>query len=129
MAGFSPPCRSGRSIPSTAALTAKIDFNTPRWKWPFWVWTKQLRSLAVLRRVALGGLRLQRGAVLPELRRGTRRALGRSCEDAPWGVHGRLRWSDLQASPGWRPEGRRPDELVEIAMPMRTPARPASSRP
>src|SRR4029453_15814531 len=27
--------------PSTAALTAKIDFHTPRWKWPFWVWTKR----------------------------------------------------------------------------------------
>jgi 3',5'-cyclic AMP phosphodiesterase CpdA len=27
--------------PGTAAVTAKIDFLTPHWKWPFWVWTKR----------------------------------------------------------------------------------------
>jgi hypothetical protein len=36
----------------------------------------------------------------------------------PRGVHGRLRWSDLQASPGWRPAGSPPNELVEIVVPM-----------
>jgi len=45
----------------------------------------------------------------------------------PWGVHGRLRWADLQASTGWRPAGRRPDDPVEVVVPMR--ASPAISAP
>src|SRR5881409_2716350 len=44
-----------------------------------------LRGLAVLRRVALRRLRLQRGAVLPELRRGASGAVGRTREDASMG--------------------------------------------
>ena len=32
----------------------------------------------------------------------------------PWGVHGRLRWVDLQASAGWRPATSDPNEPVEI---------------
>jgi hypothetical protein len=40
----------------------------------------------------------------------------------PWGVHGRLRWADLQASSGFRPDGHGPEDLVEIVIPMRTPA-------
>ena len=41
----------------------------------------------------------------------------------PWGVHGRLRWIDLQASAGWRPAESDPQGPVEIVLPMR----PASS--
>jgi len=45
----------------------------------------------------------------------------------PWGVHGRLRWSDLQASAGWRPDGRPADELIEIVLPMLEGGRGASA--
>jgi 3',5'-cyclic AMP phosphodiesterase CpdA len=115
--------------PSTAALTAKIDFNTPRWKWPFWVWTKQFGAwpfsvewLSAAFDYNVAPFFQSFVVVRVEPSAGRVRML-------PWGVHGRLRWSDLQASTGWRPEGRRPDELVEIVMPIRTPARPVSSRP
>jgi uncharacterized membrane protein HdeD (DUF308 family)/3',5'-cyclic AMP phosphodiesterase CpdA len=115
--------------PSTAALIAKIDFHTPRWKWPFWVWTKQFGAwpfsvewLSAAFDYNVAPFFQSFVEVRVEPSDGRVRML-------PWGVHGRLRWSDLQASPGWRPEGRGPDEPVEIVVPMRTPARPASSRP
>ena len=44
----------------------------------------------------------------------------------PYGVHGRLRWVDLQASAGWRPATSDPNDLVEIVLPMRARA-PAAS--
>jgi uncharacterized membrane protein HdeD (DUF308 family)/3',5'-cyclic AMP phosphodiesterase CpdA len=105
--------------PSSAALTAKIDFHTPRWKWPFWLWTKhygawpfsvEWLSAAFDYNVAPFFQSFVEVRVEPSA--GRVRML-------PWGVHGRLRWVDLQASPGWRPEGRPPDELVEIVVPIR----------
>jgi 3',5'-cyclic AMP phosphodiesterase CpdA/uncharacterized membrane protein HdeD (DUF308 family) len=105
--------------PSSAALTAKIDFHTPRWKWPFWLWTKhygawpfsvEWLSAAFDYNVAPFFQSFVEVRVEPSA--GRVRML-------PWGVHGRLRWVDLQASPGWRPTAGRLDELVEIVVPMR----------
>jgi 3',5'-cyclic AMP phosphodiesterase CpdA/uncharacterized membrane protein HdeD (DUF308 family) len=105
--------------PSTAALTAKIDLLTPRWKWPFWVWTKQFGAwpfsvewLSAAFDYNAAPFYQSFVEVRVEVSAGRVRML-------PWGVHGRLRWNDLQASPGWRPDGRRPDEPVEIVLPMR----------
>ena len=61
--------------PTRDQVVAKIEATTPAWKRPAWWWTKRIGRLALLRRVALGRLRRQRGAVLPELHRGPRRAL------------------------------------------------------
>jgi hypothetical protein len=36
----------------------------------------------------------------------------------PWCVHGRLKWSDTEASPGVWPEGVPPDSFVEWVVPM-----------
>jgi uncharacterized membrane protein HdeD (DUF308 family)/3',5'-cyclic AMP phosphodiesterase CpdA len=104
--------------PTTAQLTAKIDFHTPRWKWPFWVWTKHFGawpfsvewlSAAFDYNVAPFFQSFVEVRVEPSA--GRVRML-------PWGVHGRLRWADLQASPGWRPPAARADELVEIVVPI-----------
>ena len=77
----------------------------------------ELRCVAVLGRVAVGGVRRQRRAVLPELRRGARGAVGRSVRVLPYGVHGRLRWADVAASASLR-SGRADESLVEWTIPM-----------
>ena len=114
--------------PSAAALTAKIDFHTPRWKWPFWVWTKRFGAwpfsvewLSAAFDYNVAPFFQSFVEVRVDVSAGRVRML-------PWGVHGRLRWADLQASPGWRPEPGRVDELVEIVVPMRARPISASSR-
>jgi uncharacterized membrane protein HdeD (DUF308 family)/3',5'-cyclic AMP phosphodiesterase CpdA len=106
--------------PSAAAITTKIDFHTPRWKWPFWVWTKKFGawpfsiewlSAAFDYNVAPFFQSFVEVRVEPSA--GRVRLL-------PWGVHGRLRWADMQASPGWRPPGSKAEDPVEIAVPLRS---------
>ena len=113
--------------PSTAALTQKIDFLTPRWKWPFWVWTKQFGAwpfsvewLSAAFDYNAAPFFQSFVEVRVEPSAGRVRLL-------PWGVHGRLRWSDLQASPGWRPDGHSPDEPIEIVLPLFGAGRRASA--
>jgi hypothetical protein len=113
--------------PSRADLTAKIDFHTPLWKWPFWVWTKRYGawpfsvewlSAAFDYNVAPFFQSFVEVRVEPSA--GRVRLL-------PWGVHGRLRWVDLEASPGWRPAKSDPQEPVEIVLPIQAAATVSSA--
>jgi uncharacterized membrane protein HdeD (DUF308 family)/3',5'-cyclic AMP phosphodiesterase CpdA len=110
--------------PSATSIIAKIDHHTPRWKWPFWVWTKRYGAwpfsvewLSAAFDYNVAPFFQSFVEVRVEASAGRVRLL-------PWGVHGRLRWSDLHASPEWHPSGRQ-DEPAEIVVPMRR----ASSRP
>ena len=120
----SPALPEWAFYPSTAAVTAKIDFHTPRWKWPFWVWTKRFGawpfsvewlSAAFDYNVAPFFQCFVEVRVEPSADR---------VRLLPWGPHGRLRWADLQSSPGWRPAASRSAEPVEIVVPMRRRAAP-----
>src|SRR4029453_11317541 len=94
--------------PSPAALIAKIDFLTPRWKWPFWVWTKRFGAWPFS--VEWLSAAFDSNAA-PFFQSFVEVRVERSSERVrllPWGPHGRLKWADLQSSPGWRPAGRRP---------------------
>ena len=102
---------TGRTIRASATSSRRSVRYTPWWKWPAWVWTRELRRVAVVGRVAVGDVRLQRRAVLSELRRRHRRS-GRTPDHLrPWGIRGPLTWSDFDRSridgaAGHQPDGR-----------------------
>ena len=109
--------------PSTEPLVGKVVVNNPTWKRPVWFWASRLGgwpwssewlSAAFDYNVAPFFQSFVEVRVEPSA--GRVRLL-------PWGVHGRLRWSDLQTSDGLRPEGVAPDAPVEWSLPLGTPAR------
>jgi 3',5'-cyclic AMP phosphodiesterase CpdA len=104
--------------PTTAQVTDKIHATLPVWKRPFWWWTHYLRawpysvewlSAAFDVNVAPFFQSFLEVRVEPSTGRVRLR---------PHGVDGRLRWADLQASPGLRPAGAAADEPVEWSFPL-----------
>ena len=100
----------------------KIDRYTPWWKWPFWVWTKrfgawpysaELLSAAFDYNVAPFFQSFVEVRVEPSAGR---------VRLIPYGVHGRLRWSDLETSPRLRPAGAGADTPAELVLPLQAPA-------
>ena len=83
-----------------------------------WWWMNRHQCLAVLRPSTSGALRLQRGAVLSELRRGEGQPSAGRVRLVAYGETGRLTWNDLGRSDSLRTRGVAEPELVEWTMPM-----------
>ncbi len=112
------PTRAWAFYPATAPLVAKNEANNPFWKVPLWWWMKELHawpstpsslSAAFDYNVAPYFQSFVEVRVEPSTSR---------IRVMPWGVHGRLRWSDLQKSAGLVPAGTSADAPVEWVIPM-----------
>jgi hypothetical protein len=104
--------------PSKAKVVAKIEATTPRWKRPAWWWTNRFGGwpfsaewLSAAFDANVAPFYQSFIEVRVEPSKGRIRLL-------PYGVHGRLRWADMEASPAALPAGARPDSLVEWVVPM-----------
>ena len=112
------PTRDWAFYPATAPLVAKNEANNPFWKAPLWWWMKELHawpstpstlSAAFDYNVAPYFQSFVEVRVEPSANR---------IRVMPWGVHGRLRWSDLQKSAGLIPAEVSEDAPVEWVIPM-----------
>jgi uncharacterized membrane protein HdeD (DUF308 family)/3',5'-cyclic AMP phosphodiesterase CpdA len=113
-----PPTLLWAHYPTRLQLTEKIEAATPLWKRPAWWWTKSFGawpssvewlSAAFDYNFAPFYQSFVEVRVEPSARR---------VRFLPWGVHGRLKWSDIEASAGLRPVGTTADALVEWTMTM-----------
>jgi 3',5'-cyclic AMP phosphodiesterase CpdA len=104
--------------PGKAAVVDKLERYTPWWKWPFWVWTKrfgawpfsaELLSAAFDYNVAPFFQSFVEVRVEPSAGR---------VRVIPYGVHGRLGWGEIHASPQLRPAGAAADRPVELVLPL-----------
>ena len=105
--------------PNTADVVAKIEATTPRWKWPAWWWTKRLGGWPFSAEWLSAAFDAN---VAPfyqsfiEVRVKPTKGLVRL---RPYGVHGRLRWADMEVSAGMLPSGAAPESPVEWVVEMR----------
>lgn len=106
--------------PNLAAVTGKIDLKTPWWKRPAWWWTQSFGAWPFSAEWLSAAFDYN---VAPFFQSFVEVKVERSANRVrliPYGVHGRLSWSDLATSESLRP-GPSDSALVEWVLPM-TPA-------
>jgi len=105
--------------PDRAAVTAKIEAETPSWKRPAWWWTRQFGAWPFSAEWLSAAFDYNvapffQSFVEVRVERSAGRILLR-----PYGVNGRLTWGDMGSSETIRPAGAARETPVEWTVPMR----------
>lgn len=112
------PVRDWAFYPSTQPLVAKVESNNSFWKVPLWWWTRELQAWPSAPEWLSAAFDYN---VAPFFQSFVEVRVESSVNQVrlrPWGVHGPLRWRDLEASEGLRPTGVSRDDVVEWVFPM-----------
>lgn len=116
----SPPTAEWAYYPPRDALVAKVDARTPWWKRPAWWWTTRLHAWPFSAEFMSA---LFDYNVAPFFQSFVEVRVERSAHRVrllPYGVHGRLRWSDLAHSAiSAAPAGAAAGDVAEWIVPMR----------
>lgn len=114
-----PPTKDWAYYPAKAQVMSKIAATTPAWKWPAWWWTKNMGGwpfsaefLSAAFDANVAPYYQSFMEVRVELSKNRVRLI-------PYGVHGRLKWSDFDKSGSAIPAASTNESLVEwiIEMP------------
>ena len=107
--------------PTTAQVTAKIDATTPWWKWPAWWWTTRFNAWPFSPEWLSAAFDVNAAPFFQSFVEVAVEPSAGRVRFIPHGVHGPLRWSDMQTSGAVRPAGVAADAPVEwvVAMPAR----------
>jgi hypothetical protein len=113
-----PPVPDCALYPRADALTAKLDAQTPAWKWPLWYWVRRFGAWPSSPEAMASAfdynaapffqsfveVRVERSAGVVRL--------------LLHGANGRLRWRDLQVYGRVVPDGQGGDDFVEFQAPL-----------
>jgi uncharacterized membrane protein HdeD (DUF308 family) len=99
--------------PAKAQVVAKIEATAPLWKAPAWWWTKQFGAWPFSAEGLSAAFDVNVAPFYQSFL--VVHVAPSSCRIriVPHGVHGRLRWSDMDRSPDTLPAGAAPDSLAE----------------
>jgi uncharacterized membrane protein HdeD (DUF308 family) len=113
-----PAAREWAFYPTTAQVRSKIDATTPWWKWPAWWWTTRFNAWPFSPEWLSAAFDVNEAPFFQSFVEVVVEPSAGRVRLIPHGVHGRLRWSDLEMSAGVRPPGVEPDGFAEWAIPM-----------
>jgi uncharacterized membrane protein HdeD (DUF308 family) len=107
--------------PTTAEVKGKIDATTPWWKWPAWWWTTRFNAWPFSPEWLSAAFDVNAAPFFQSFMEIAVEPSAGRVRLVPYGVHGRLRWSDLQTSGTVRPAGAAADAPAEwiVEMPTR----------
>jgi hypothetical protein len=107
--------------PRTDALTAKLDRETPAWKWPLWMWVKHARGWPTTVESMASAFDYDHAPYLQSFVEIRVEGSANRIRLLPYGASGQLRWRDFQTFGAVLPAGKTGADLVEFVVPM--PAR------
>ena len=112
------PTREYAIYPQREPLVRKIEDNTAWYKYPAWWWTRQHGGWPFSAEWLSAAFDYN---VAPFFQSFMEVRVDRShglVRIIPYSNNGRLRWTDMTATPGARPAGTRPEDLAEWAIPL-----------
>lgn len=114
-----PATRTWAHYPGRRDVMAKIDGSTPWWKRPAWWWTHRLGGWPFSAEWLSALFDSNEAPFYQSFVEVRVEPSAQRVRVLPWGVHGRLRWQDLDASPDLRPPGVPASAAVEWVVPFR----------
>jgi uncharacterized membrane protein HdeD (DUF308 family) len=104
--------------PRTDAVSAKLEAETPAWKWPAWWWVKRFGAWPFSVELLSGMFDFNRAPFFQSFIEVRVERSRRRVVFALIGVDGPLRWQDVQTSATEESSGRAPGDPVEFVVPM-----------
>ncbi len=119
------PTRDWAFYPARAPLIAKIDAQTPQLMAPFWWWTKRTDGWPFNAEFLSAAFDYNAAPFYQSFVEVRVEPSSGHVRVWPHGVRGRLRWSEIETSPGLRPAGASPDDFIEWSVPLANPLVPS----
>jgi hypothetical protein len=99
-------------------LMQKIDSLTPRWKYPAWVWLKKYNGYPFSAEWLSAAFDYNQAPYFQSFLEIKMEKSRNRIRLIPYGIHGRLRWSDFEYGGMAKPANARDDSFVEWVLPM-----------
>jgi uncharacterized membrane protein HdeD (DUF308 family) len=112
------PTADSAFYPSTAAVLAKLDSQTPRWKWPLWWWMTRLGAWPSAPEALASAFDFNRAPFFQSFVEVSVEGSANVVRLLPYGANGRLRWHDLQIHGQVVPDGQDDRAFVEFSFPL-----------
>lgn len=112
-----PATTTWAHYPRYEDVYAKIDASTPWWRRPAWWWTRGLGAWPFTAEWLSALFDSNEAPFFQSFVEVRVEPSAQRIRVLPWGVHGRLQWLDLHASPDMRPAGVPADAPVEWIVP------------
>lgn len=107
-----PATEAWAYYPGRREVVAKIESTTPRWKWPVWLWTREFGGWPFSAEFLAAAFDVNASPFFQSFVEVRVEPSDRRVRIIPYGVHGRLRWRDLDRA-GLMPLDAHPDDPVE----------------
>jgi len=116
-----PPLADHVFYPRTDAVSAKLDHETPPWKWPAWWWIRRNGAWPFSVEALSAVFDFNRAPFFQSFLEVRVERSRNRVVFALFGVDGPLRWRDVQTAGAVIPVGQSGDDLAEIAVEMGPP--------
>jgi hypothetical protein len=112
-----PVTKEWAHYPGRGDVVRKIESLTPWWKWPAWLWTRELNAWPSSAEWLSAMFDYNAAPFFQSFVVVTVDPTAGTVTLRPWGVHGPLTWGVFDRSPAVMPAGTTPDTPVEWVIP------------